>query len=60
MDSLFSRPHGFVLRAFACFGDLVAGSMDEEEISSVVAAPLAVTLTKCVTLKGNALKEEQV
>ena len=30
-----------------CFGDLLAGSMDDEGIASVVAAPFAVTLTMC-------------
>ena len=40
------------------FGDLLAGSMDEEGIGSVVAGPFAVTLTMCVTVKENALKED--
>ena len=57
MDSFLSR---FVLRAFACFGDLLARRMDEEGNGSVIAAPFAVTLTMCVTVKGNALTEEWV
>ena len=32
---------------FRCFGDLLAGSMDDEGITSVAAAPFAVTLTMC-------------
>ena len=32
---------------FRCFGDLLAGSMDDEGTASVVAAPFAVTLTMC-------------
>ena len=57
MDSFISR---FVLRAFACFGDLLTRRMDEEGNGSVIAAPFAVTLTMCVTVKGNALTEEWV
>ena len=55
MDSFL---YHFVLRTFACFGDLLATRMDEEGNSSVIAAPFAVTLTMCVTVKGNALTEE--
>ena len=43
-----------------CFGDLLAGSMDEEEIGNVVAAPFAVSLTMFVSGMANALKEERV
>ena len=35
---------------FGCLGNLFAGSMDEEGIDSVFAAPFAVTLKKCVTV----------
>ena len=60
MDGLLSR---FVLRPFACFGVLLAGSMDEEGIGSVVAAPFAVTLTMChcegkCAEKGTSLRKD--
>ena len=39
-----------------CLDALLAGCMDEEGISGVVAPPFAATLTMCVDVKANALK----
>ena len=64
MDSLFSILYSCVSYVFCvppnCFGDLLAGSLDEEGIGSVVVASFEVALTMCVTVKANALKEERV
>ena len=54
MDSFFSR---FSLCAFAV--SAIPSPGDEEVIASVVAAPFAVTLTMCVTVKANALNIER-
>ena len=42
-----------VFRVFTCFGDLLAGSMDEEGVGSVVAAPFAVTLVTSMWIAVN-------